>query len=93
MNFYDEAMKWRQIAKALHKALGAVDCYCVETQEYVDYRILLSTIPTPAERLAYSALHPFEGIEVEEECPRCTAMFDYEQAVGDENIDIEMNWR
>ena len=96
-DFYDEAMKYREIARELHAVLGqSVQCSCVETQEYQEFLLeqhkLREQLSSPEERLLHSILEggAFTGEKLAKECARCVAMYKYEVAIGDDAIDLEI---
>lgn len=93
-SFFDEAVKYRDIARQLHSALGRTPCTCVETAEYQAFqqrRFREREQMTYSERLLdFIQGEQFEGQELEVECARCLAMFRYEQEVGDEAMDLEV---
>lgn len=95
MDFFDEAVKYREIARVLHEALGRTPCACVETPEYKEYlakQVKDGEGMEPAERLLRWILDadPFVGEKLAQECNRCVAMYKYEVAIGDEAVDMEV---
>lgn len=95
-DFYDEAMKYREIARELHTVLGQTPCTCVETPEYtaflLEQRAQREKLTTAEERLLHSILEggAFTGEKLAKECARCVAMYKYEVAIGDDAIDLEI---
>lgn len=96
-DFYNEAMKYREIARELHTVLGqSVQCSCVETQEYQEFLLeqhkLREQLSSPEERLLHFILEgdAFTGEKLLKECDRCVAMYKYEVAIGDDAIDLEI---
>ena len=95
--FYDEAMKYREIARELHEVLGrSVSCTCVETPEYEAFLLeqhkVREQLPSREERLLHYILEgdAFTGEKLAKECDRCIAMYKYEVAIGDDAIDLEI---
>lgn len=93
--FFDEAMKYREIARELHEVLGAnVRCTCEETPEYKEFQIERAKRQagmSKEERLLEWIFEEdfFNGEKLISECNRCRVMFAYETAVGDEAVDME----
>lgn len=95
----DQAFRLAGIAKQLFTALRTTDCNCVETEEYTEYQRVCQKYVAEntsesddayqrlAVRLVFMAIHPFEGVEVAEDCARCKAMEAYEDFCGQDNGD------
>ena len=93
-SLYDEALKYRAIARELHLALGSYPCTCVETQGYIDFQVSENErrkSMTQEERLLDCILAPdYGGKKLSHECERCRVMWIYEQAIGDDAVDLEL---
>lgn len=95
MDFYEEAMRYRQLARELHTALGKTPCACVETPEYKAFLAegeKARAGMSPEERMLHWILDggEFTGEKLAEECNRCVAMYKYEVAIGDDAVDMEI---
>lgn len=92
--FFDEAIKYREIARELHEVLGRTPCLCVETDEYVEYQrqqAIQRLDMTREERLLHAVFgEEFQGEKLASECDRCRVMYLYELAIGDEATDFEL---
>lgn len=95
----DQAFRLAGIAKQLFTALRTTDCNCVETAEYAAWSaeankyVAENTSESDDEyqrmavRIVFMSIHPFEGVEVVEDCARCKAMEAYEDFCGQDNGD------
>lgn len=93
--FFDEAIKYREIARGLHEVLGSsVRCTCEETPEYREFQVERAKRQvgkSKEERLFEWIFEDdfFEGEKIARECDRCRVMYAYEEAIGDEAVDME----
>jgi hypothetical protein len=95
----EQAFRLSHIAKELFTALRSTDCHCVETKEYVEWRqncekyvvdntTDISNMWERADRrIEFMLSEPFDGKEVEVDCPRCSAMLKYEDFCAEDNGD------
>ena len=91
-DIFDQAMKYRTVAKKMHALIGTMNCTCVETPEYVEFQKRRSEQASKLsreERLLFLIFEDFKGQHLSHECERCRVMFEYENLIGDEAVSLE----
>lgn len=91
-SIFDQAMKYRAVAKEMHAFIGKLNCECVETPEYVEFqeqRSKRASKMSREERLLFVIFEDFKGEKLLHECERCRVMFAYETLIGDDAVVLE----
>lgn len=94
-SYFDEAVRYRQLARTLRDYIGAsIPCTCVNTEEYdrhLERTQRLTENMSRDERLFFAIFNdefPTDKM-IEKECDRCKALWEYESAIGDDAVDLE----
>lgn len=91
-DIFDQAMKYRAIAKEMNNLIATMKCECVETPEYIEFQKQRSAAASKlsrAERMLFFIFEDFKGQQLLHECERCRVMFAYETLIGDDAVTLE----
>ena len=91
-DIFDQAVKFRAIAKEMNNLIAKTRCECVETPEYIEFqkqRSAAASKMSRAERALFYIFEDFQGEHLLYECDRCRVMFAYETLIGDDAVTLE----
>jgi hypothetical protein len=95
-DFYNDAVMFRDLSRTLRDFIGTMPCSCIQTPQYKAYLDGLAEMRntlTQSDFLAWIIFHDFDGETVAHECERCSVLMKYDDAVGEEVVDMETSIR